>query len=83
MDKESIIKFFEDAYGFKVERLSRPLDWDGYQVYDASFKDRSMYMGLPSFVLVRGDEIRWTSKEEAFAIIEYANPSPEEVPIIV
>ena len=44
---------------------------DGYEIYSFSTKDgKPLYVGLPRFVVVKGDKPEIVSGEEAFEIID-------------
>lgn len=52
-----------------VEKLN--VQYKGYDVYDSFIKEAKYEIraiGMPSFVLVKGDEIRLTTEEEALEI---------------
>ena len=44
-------------------------NWRGYEVYEPVFFEPT-YIGLPLIILVKGDSIRLSSVDEAFAYLE-------------
>lgn len=43
-------------------------DWKGYECYEPISGDDITYTGLPLVILVKGDEIRMSTPEEAMEI---------------
>lgn len=46
--------------------------WNGYDVYIPEY-DQFSYVGLPFIVLVRGDEVRISTEDEAFEYLDNEN----------
>ena len=45
--------------------------WEDHEVYNPKFdKNDVVFVGLPHFILVKNEKIRWASADEAFAIID-------------
>lgn len=78
MDRERIVKFFEESFDLKVEDLSKPFLWNGFEVYQAAFVGGPYYQGLPPFALVDGDSIRFANRKEVFEIFDFIKPDTEE-----
>lgn len=50
-------------------QIMKAKNWRGYEVYEPVFFE-PMYIGLPLIILVKGDSIRLSSVDEAFAYLE-------------
>lgn len=63
------IKEFASEYGYDdVEYLG---EWEGYEVYEPFFSDGEFRaIGLPLKILVKGEVIRITEEDEAFALLD-------------
>lgn len=68
MALENIIKFAQKSIYDTVEYIGM---WRGYEVYEPQFNDDETHcIGLPSFILVKNNSIRWTKGwEESQAIM--------------
>lgn len=68
MKLENIIRFAQNSIYDTAEYIGK---WKGYAVYEPGFNDNEpRFIGLPSFILVKGDSIRWTKGwEESRAIM--------------
>lgn len=68
MTLENIVRFAKASIYDTAEYLG---DWMGYKVYEPGFNDEEEHcVGFPSFILVKGDSIRWTKGwEESRAIM--------------
>lgn len=65
---EKVIKFAkENGY----ETAERVKDWNGYECYEPIFDRKEIAeVGPPLLILVKGDEIRMSTVEEAFQQID-------------
>lgn len=60
---------FAVANGYEAVEKSKP--WNGYECYEPiMFEDEIAFIGPPLVILVKGDEIRMSTPEEAFARID-------------
>lgn len=78
MNAEEILKFARKSIYGTVERLG---EWRGYEVWEPGFSDDEEHcVGFPSFILIRGDSIRWTRDwEESRAVMRrFYKPDDEE-----
>lgn len=77
MTLENIIKFAKNSIYDTAEYLG---EWKGYAVYEPDFNDDNEHcIGFPSFILVKGDSIRWTKDwEESRAIMSALYPKDNE-----
>ena len=71
MTIEELIKIIgvAEEQGYGAIKLLK--DWNGYKVYDLLIDTSGeiAYIGLPYVILVKGDEIRMSTAEEAFKIL--------------
>ena len=51
--------------------------WKGYEVYEPVYQER-VCIGLPIFVFVKGDDVRFPSTKEAIEYIKFIAPEEEE-----
>ncbi len=59
-------KVIEFAISQGYETALRLKNWKGFEVYEPIMKkDEVSYTGLPLLILVKGDEIRMSTPEEA------------------
>lgn len=78
MNAEEILKFARKSIYDTVDRLG---EWQGYAVYEPGFTDdKPRCIGFPSFILVKGESIRWTKDwEESRAVMRrFCKPDDEE-----
>jgi len=77
MTPEKIVKFVQSSIYDTAEYLG---EWKGYAVYEPGWNDDKPHcVGFPSFILVKGDTIRWTKDwEESQAIMSALYPDEEE-----
>lgn len=77
MTLENIIKFAQKSIYDNAEYIG---EWNGYAVYEPGFSDeRPRFTGFPSFILVKGDSIRWNKDwKEGQAIMSALYPKDEE-----
>ena len=68
---DEIIKFAKENGYETVKRLD--IQFKGYEVYEPSFDDEMPVVGLPLFILAKGTELRLTSPEECFKILDLLN----------
>ena len=53
--------------------------WRGYDVYDRVFEgEETVIVGLPYIILVKGDEIRMSTEDEAFQYIDEMEVDDED-----
>jgi hypothetical protein len=64
---EEIVHEFAVMNGYPQIRKAK--NWRGYEVYEPVFFE-DVYIGLPLIILVKGDSIRLSSVDEAFAYLE-------------
>lgn len=65
---EKIIKFAKDN-GYATAKKLNP--WNGYEVYEPIMNDGEIsFIGPPLIILVKGEEIRMSTPEEAYQRIE-------------
>ncbi|NLY08555.1 MAG: hypothetical protein GXZ11_01435 [Tissierellia bacterium] len=77
MDERRILQLAQGYYyGFNIVRHIG--EWKGYQVYSPGEKGETPMIGLPVFVLVKGEEMRLSTHEEAFAAMRYLYPDEED-----
>lgn len=55
----------------------RGKDWNGYEVYEPVYKEFA-YTGLPLVVLVKDDEVKLSSPDEAISYLNFAYPAEDE-----
>jgi len=68
MDIKEVIKFAKDQGYETAEPLGT---WQGYDVYEPIYsKDGVSYIGYPLMIMVKGDEIRMSTDEEALQQID-------------
>lgn len=68
MSKDRIMAFARQQGYDSIAELK---PWRGYEVYEPLFEDDGMAcVGLPLVILVKGDEIRMSTPEEAIQNIE-------------
>lgn len=69
MTLENIIKFAQNSIFDTAEYIGK---WEGYAIYEPGFNDdEPRFIGFPSFILVKGDSIRWNNDwEESRAIMQ-------------
>lgn len=60
------INEFAEAQGF--ERAVYLKEWQGYACYEVVREDEASCMGLSPIILVKGEEIRMSTVEEAMRI---------------
>ena len=54
-------------------------DWEGYEVYEPIMEtEEYMDVGLPVFVLVKGEDISTSTRENAFDILDHFYPDESE-----
>ena len=77
MTLENIKKFAQNSIYDTVEYLG---EWNGYKVYEPCFNDEEeCCSGFPSFILVKGESIRWNKDwEKSRAIMSALYPKEEE-----
>lgn len=77
MTLENIIKFAQSSIYDTAKYIGK---WNEYAVYEPGFNDdEPRFIGFPSFILVKGDSIRWTKGwEESRAIMSALYPKDEE-----
>lgn len=77
MTLENIKKFAQKSIYDTVEYIGK---WNGYAVYEPGFNnDEPHFVGFPSFILVKGDSIRWTKDwEESSAIMSALYPTDKD-----
>lgn len=62
MTLENIIKFAQKSIYDTTKYIGK---WNGYAVYEPGFNDdEPRFTGFPSFILVKGDSIRWNNDWE-------------------
>ena len=67
------VKAFAKEQGYKdVKYIDK---WRGFDVYEPIYSDTEdiAYIGLPYVILVKGDNIRMSTEEEAFAFLDDTN----------
>ena len=71
--KASQIKAFAKEQGYSDAKYLNK--WRGYDVYEPICGDGEdvSFIGLPYVILVKGEEIRMSTEEEAFAHIDDTN----------
>lgn len=68
MNINKIIKFAEEQGYSGAVYLN---EWRGYSCYEPTFsEDEVAFVGLPLIILVKGDEIRMSTPEEAMQHID-------------
>lgn len=68
MDRSEILEFAK-AYDYENIR-DMNMHYKNYEVYEPCFAlDKIAYVGLPLFILVRGDDIRMSTRKEADKIL--------------
>lgn len=68
MDIKKIIKFAEES-GYTGAIYHG--EWHGYSCYEPTFADEgTFFVGLPLFIMVKDDEIRMSTPEEAMKRLE-------------
>lgn len=77
MNAEEILKFVRNSIYDTVSYLG---SWRGFEVWEPGFSDDEEHcVGFPSFILVKGDAVRWTEDwQESRAIMHHFFPSDEE-----
>ena len=70
-DVESkIVEAIESRFRLPVKSVSLPMNWKGYDVYGFRLDtDEIPDLGGPSYVLVKGDMIRFSCPEEGYEIL--------------
>lgn len=68
MNEKDIVGFVKEAGYETIEKIG---DYKGWCVYDPIYRTTGdiAYIGLPSFIGVKDNEIRWFDGEEAFEIM--------------
>lgn len=70
------VKKFAEENGYATAYKLDP--WNGYEVYEPIMDEGAIsYTGVPLIILVKGDEIRMSTPEEAYKQIE--DMSKEEI----
>lgn len=78
MKKEKIIKFAKDNGYDGVLPLGKWKEYDAYEPTFADTKEDSLsYVGPPLMILVKGEEIRMSTVEEAYEQIDGAEEEDE------
>ena len=54
-----------------AESYKRGYDWNGYEVYEPTYKEY-IEIGVPSVVLVKGNEVRVSDVDESFEYLKYS-----------
>ncbi|MCM1293212.1 MAG: hypothetical protein NC111_04960 [Bacteroides sp.] len=69
MTVEKIIQFAQKSIYDTTEHIGK---WNGFDVYEPGWDDDlPHYTGFPTFILVKGDKIRWTKDwKESRAIMK-------------
>lgn len=77
MNEKDILDFAKGAGYETIEKIG---DYKGWCVYDPIYSITSdmAYIGLPSFIGVKDNEIRWFDGEEAFEIMNSLQSDEEE-----
>ena len=78
MTLENIIKFAQMSIYDTADYIGK---WNGYAVYEPGWNDDDEHcVGFPSFILVKGESIRWSEDwEESRAIMSALYPKDEEI----
>ena len=63
--------------GLGASRYKKAKPWKGYEVYEPVYQER-VCIGLPIFVFVTGDDVRFPSTKEAIEYIKFIAPEEEE-----
>lgn len=63
--------------GLGASRYKKAKPWKGYEVYEPVYQER-VCIGLPIFVFVKGDDVRFPSTKEAIEYIKFIAPEEEE-----
>jgi len=75
-DKQ-VLKYAKIRGYDKVEKYD--IAWNGYDVWHPGFKGNGVpIIGYPLVILVKGDEIRMSSKDESLEILDYLFPNTED-----
>lgn len=77
MTLEKIIKFAQTSIYDTADHIG---EWKGYAVYEPGWNDDEEHcIGFPTFILVKGESIRWSEDwEESQAIMAALYPNDEE-----
>ena len=67
----AVVEFAEKS-GYK-NGIDYVREWQGYKVYVPDYSDMGKYFGLPNFILVKDDEIRWNDEKEQEELIYLGN----------
>lgn len=74
MSNEQIVAFAKKNGYDGVEPLGKWREFDCYEpVFDGTTEEEPAIVGAPLIILVKGDEIRMSTEEEAFAQMEEAD----------
>ncbi|MCM1141819.1 MAG: hypothetical protein NC453_24880 [Muribaculum sp.] len=73
MTLENIVKFAKTSIYDTAKYIG---EWSGHKIYEPGFADEApRFIGFPSFILVKGDTIRWNKDwEESQAIMSALYP---------
>ncbi len=75
MDSEKVLEFAR-AQGFS--NISAATPWQGYEVYEPKVSLMNAHKAaLPQMILVKGDKIRMSTPEEAFAYLDFKYPQSQ------
>lgn len=67
---------FAKENGYKG--AEKKISWNGYEVYEPIYGNRSACTGYPLVILVKGDEIRLSTDDEALEILDILYPGDNE-----
>lgn len=71
------LKLLKKAKEIGAIGVKKDKDWNGYNVYDPVFL-RHVCIGPPYVILVKGDEIRWSTPDEAWESLRERYPYNED-----
>lgn len=77
MNEKDIVGFVKETGYETIEKIG---DYKGWCVYDPIYRTTGdiAYIGLPSFIGVKDNEIRWFDSEEAFEIMNALQSDEDE-----
>ena len=65
--KKQVVDMIVKQYG--IVDVKKRDNWNGYQVYEPIHHQKGAIIGYPFVVLVKGDEIRWSTIDESFDLL--------------
>ena len=75
--EKQILKYAKIRGYDKVEKYD--IVWNGYEVWHPGFNGNGVaIIGFPLVILVKGDEIRMSSKDESLEILDIIDPPEDE-----